>query len=118
MRGMLLIFRPGERAPQQIELDHCPELDELKGYIGGGHLKLVPGFRSIAHYDMVIDCVAYGDEDGKRNKLEANNIATILWDLALRRNGSGLLQPDGRAIDWLVGPIVVLFGDRELMETL
>ena len=104
--------------PQQIELDHCPELNELQSHIGGGYLELVPGFRSIAHYDMIMDCIVYADEDGKRKKLEINSIATILWDIALRRNGTGLLRPDGRAVDWLVGPVVVLFGDRELMAEL
>lgn len=118
MRGTLLVFQPGRLAPQVIELDHQPQLDELKRCLDGGHLELVPGFRSITHYNVVMDCVAFSDEDGKRKRLEVNNIATVLWDVALRRNGTGLLRPDGRAIDWLVGPIIVLFGDRELMAEL
>lgn len=117
MRGTLLVFKPGQLAPQLIELDHRPELDDLKKHIDG-HLELVPGFRSIVHYDVVMDCIVYADEDGKRKKLEVNNAATVLWDAALRRNGTGLLRPNGRAIDWLVGPVVVLFGDHELMAEL
>lgn len=117
MRGSMLIFKPGQLAPQIIELDHRPELDDLKKYIDG-YLELVPGFRSIVHYNVVMDCIVFCDEDGKRKRLEVNNIATVLWDAALRRNGTGLLRPDGRPIDWLVGPIVVLFGDRELMAEL
>jgi hypothetical protein len=101
-----------------IEFTREPTLEQLKKGIGGGYLELVPGFRSIVYGNVVMDCVAFRDEDGKRKGFDVNNVATIAWDAALRRNGTGLLRPDGRPVDWLVGQVAVVFGDKEFMEAL
>lgn len=118
MRGTMLIFQPYEMRPRVVEFKKAPTLEELKNGIGGGYLELVPGFRTVVHAGAVMDCVAFCDEDGKLNGLDVNNPATIAWDQALRRNGNGLLRADGRAVDWLVGLVAVLFGDKEFMEAL
>lgn len=118
MKGTMLIFRPYEPHPQVTEFQRPPTLEELKTAIGGGYLELVPSFRSIPYGGVVMDCIAFCDEDGKRKQLDVNNMATIAWDAALRRNGAGLLRPDGRPVDWLVGQVAILFGDKEFMEAL
>lgn len=118
MKGTLLIFRPGQPLPDSQEIYGEPTLEMLKDAIGGGYLEIVPGFRTIAYAGVVMDCVAFCDEDGKHKAFSANNIATVAWDHALRRNGTGLLRPDGRPVDWLAGPIAVVFGDREFMKAL
>jgi hypothetical protein len=118
MKGTMIIFHPYKRQPQVIEFTREPTVAELKAGIGGGYLELVPGFRTIVYGNVVMDCVAFCDEDGKGRGLDVNNVATIAWDAALRRNGIGLLRPDGRPIDWLVGQVAVVFGDKEFMKAL
>jgi hypothetical protein len=70
-----------------------------------GYLELVPRFvRYQGHA-----CVAFCDEDGKRKGLPPNAIATELWRLQVAvRNFS----------DFLVGPVVIVYGPPEFMKAL
>jgi hypothetical protein len=130
MRGVMLIYQPHVSRPEVRHFSHAPNLDDLREAIGGGWIEKVPGFHSIEHEGEVHLCVALADEEGKceyrtapgkteRKPDPTNNIATMLWDQALRRTGQlGLLMPNGQAADWLCGRIVVLFGDKQFMESL
>ena len=101
-------------------IEGAPQLETLKAGVGGGWIELIPQFDS---YEVapgeVVSCVAFCDEEGKLKNLTTNNIATVLWDKAMRRaGGPGLLQRDGTAADYLVGQIAIVFGDDEFMEAL
>jgi hypothetical protein len=126
MKGTMLIFRPHEPMPEQKDYASSPTLDELKTAIGGGWIELVPGFNSIAigvrgaQSGVILDCVAFCDEEGKLKHLPPNDIATVTWDQALRRKGGpGLLDAaSGMPVDRLCGTVIVLFGDRGFMASL
>jgi hypothetical protein len=45
----------------------------------------VPGFRSIRYANVVMDCVALCNANGKPKGLAMNDLATIAWKEALRR---------------------------------
>jgi hypothetical protein len=122
VKGVGLIYKPGEALPERLEFDRPPELQELKNAIGGGYLELVPGFTSIAASGIPrrrLRCVAFCDEHGKlamRDRgIQAFNLtATLLWESAEHR----VRDEHGDFIDYLVGPVLVLFGDDEFMESL
>lgn len=119
MKGLMLTFLPYQSKPVVRELTAEPPLHEIKAGIGGGYLEAVPGFTSIIIDGKRWDCIAYCDEDGKHKNLETNNWATIQWEVALRNSGHpGLLDPFGRVVDWLVGPVVVLAGDQQFMRSM
>jgi hypothetical protein len=115
MRGTMLIFKPYQGKPEVVEFDRPPDLLDLKRGIGGGYLELVPHFKTIPYNGVVMNC----DEEGKRKELPTNNAANLHWQEALRRAGlPGLLTADGRLVDYLVGQVIVLFGDKQFMESL
>lgn len=127
MIGTALIY--GIDVEVQItDLDAMPDLKFLRDAIDGGYIELVPYFNTIADELGVIQpCVVFCDEDGKRKNLPLNSEATKLWDLALRRltdkdgnplTPSGLINPDGSTADVLVGPVIVLTGDAEFMDSM
>jgi hypothetical protein len=120
MRGTIVIIDPAEDAPCAVALDRPVTLEELKGAVGGGWLEAVPGFTTLPWGGIVMDCVAFCDEEGKLKNLPHNQVATDLWEQSLRRKGVNLYAPHPfRAEpDYLVGPIAVVFGDREFMEKL
>jgi hypothetical protein len=107
MKGRLTIVPVDPTAPvSSKELAGVPRLEALKAGIGGGYIEVVPYFTRYRGER----CVAFCDEDGKLHGLPVNRVATALWyaqltePLALR--------------DYLVGPIVIVTGDRELLEEL
>ena len=104
MKGVLTII-PASGAVSSKKLAAPPALEDLQGGVGG-YIELVPGFN---HWQGE-RCVAFCDEDGKRKKLPYNMRATKRW----------YDQMQGPFIrkDVLVGPIVIVTGDRELMEEL
>jgi hypothetical protein len=119
MKGTIVILQPTKALPLAIEMDRPADLEILKKAIGGGYLELVPRFTSFVWEGELQTCVAFCDEDGKRKGMLTNNRATLAWEQALRRTGHpGLLDAFGRAVDWLVGDIAIVFGDSEFMETL
>lgn len=111
MRGcMMVIFEDGHKVI--TELDHVPTLNDLRTGVGG-LIELIPYFDSIRHGDSVHPCIAYCNEEGKLHGMKFNLEATKDWAFALARNpmhGRGMLP------DYLVGPIVVLWGDTEFMK--
>lgn len=118
MRGSMIIFHPSKPEPELREFDRPLTGQELHNVVGG-YIEVVPGFRTVAYCGVVLDCVAFCNEDGKRDKLPLNEFATLAWGRACHRSGLGeLYQPDGIPKDWLVGDIAVVFGDREFMREL
>jgi len=85
------------------QIDHPPTLEELRNKLGGGYLELVPLFTEW-HGER---CAAFCDEEGKLKSLPINVLATSAW-----YSSAG---PDRRISDVLVGPIVVITGDEELL---
>jgi hypothetical protein len=118
MRGTMLIFRPGNSAPEAKHYKQSPSLEELHTAVGG-YLEIVPDFKTIAYAGTVMNCQALCNENGKLNHLPVNEGATYAWEHALRREGLSLLDDKTRTYkDYLVGQIAVLFGDAEFMASL
>src|SRR5262249_12907342 len=84
MHGTLLVFQPDAPLPQVTEFSRPPTLEQVQAAVGS-NLQVVPGFRSIRYGNVVIDCVALCDANGKLKSLVMNNLATIAWKQALRR---------------------------------
>jgi hypothetical protein len=80
-----------------------PTLEEFQAIVGG-NIELIPGFVTLGG----AVCIAYCNEEGKLNKLPFNATATALWDEAT----------GGAFDDILVGDVVVITGDEELMEAM
>lgn len=100
-------------------------LEKMKAAIGGGYIEKIPGFDTIIVDKVKHKCVALCDEDGKRKEMPINPVATELWDDALKRRGHPGLAPllPGMALafglaDFLVGPVVVLYGDAQFLRAL
>lgn len=105
MRGVLTII-PVSGAVSSKELAAPPALQDLQGGVGG-YIELVPHFTRYQGKD----CVAFCDEDGKRKGLPVNTHASTLW--FLQQTDRGVIHHD-----WLVGPIVIVTGDKALMREL
>lgn len=105
MKGRLTIIPPTGAVSSQ-ELAAPPRLEDLQGGVGGGYIEIVPGFNRFHGRK----CVAFCDEDGKRKELSSNPRATELWYAQMQ--GPFLYN------DILVGPIVIITGDKELLEEL
>jgi hypothetical protein len=114
MRGVLTIIPVGDGAVSSKELAAPPALAALQRGVGGGTIEVVPYF---TRYDAEPGygpykgepCVAFCNEEGKLNGLPINFRATALWHAQ---------EPRFIGRDVLVGPIVIVTGDRELMEEL
>jgi hypothetical protein len=124
MKGTMITIAPDsalatEPVDPAVARDVARMLAKMKVGIGGGWLEKVPGFNSITIGKEKHDSVALCDEDGKIKQMSFNQKATMMWHEALRAQGHpGLCTPDGRLADYLVGTIVVLYGDQEFMEAL
>lgn len=118
MNGTMLIYEPLHVRPHEVALVQAPELTNLQEIVGG-HLEQVGGFHAIERDGDWLACVAFVDDDSRCKQRPLNRLATLLWDQALRHAGHpGLLLADWLAVEWLVGTVVVLYGDLEFMETL
>lgn len=119
MNGVMFTYQPGRSTPDAKPLDAAPTLEALQAGVGGD-IEHVPMFDTIQDDGGATHkCVCFCNEEGKLDGLPVNNLATVLWDRALKRSGHhGLLQSNGRPADVLVGPIVVIIGDDELLEAL
>jgi hypothetical protein len=115
MRGEFLIYGSGGDVAAR-ELKQVPGLEQLREGVGGS-VEQVPMFETINRHGTVRDCVAFCEEDGKAKGRAVNPVATMLWDLALRRAqiGNGLRDSEGRVRDYLVGDVIVVVGDAELL---
>lgn len=113
MKGTLLVSSPNVRVLDELPLDHCPDNHELQRHLGGGWLEQVPGFNTVATRGQLHRCIAFSDEDGKMKGLPRNHYATVLWKLAWKRT-----KPDLELPSFLVGPVLIIYGDDELMSNL
>jgi len=103
MKGRLTIIRSdGTRAV--TDLSAPPTLEQLREGVGGP-IEVVPFFTTFAD----AACVAFCHEEGKLDGLPVNLTDQALWETAV----GGPIQTD-----ILVGPIVIVSGDTELLEAL
>ncbi len=134
MRGQAFIYRPEKAEPEVVALDSCPSADFLQSAVGG-HFQLVPNWTQFELAGATMPCRAFCNEEGKLGMpgprpgiLPVNNAATRLWDRALRKlkNDAGeQIYPTGlfdlrtgTPIDHIVGTVIVVTGDDELMNAL
>jgi hypothetical protein len=124
MKGTMMTIAPDspvaiEPVDPAVARDVARMLAKMKFGIGGGYIEKVPGFDSIKIDNKTHNCVALCDEDGKRKGMPYNEPATMMWHAALLAQGHpGLWTPHGGLADYIVGPIVILYGDQEFMEVL
>jgi hypothetical protein len=115
MNGSMLVMAP-DRKPVETKLTAPPDLETLHKHVGG-YIEVVPHFQSIVwpRGDTVRRrCVALCNEDGKRLRLAHNNLAELFWCASLAADfGMSSCRPD-----YLVGTVVILFGDAAFMESL
>jgi hypothetical protein len=123
MQGTMLIIRPGANVVEEHKLNAAPRMHEMQRVVGGW-LEHVPSFGSITHDGRICPCVCLVNEEGKfsystfpgqtgrREPLEANGYATSLW-LAAQEH-----HPLPVAPDVLCGPVLILIGDREFMQSI
>jgi hypothetical protein len=134
MKGKTYLYRVGEPNPIVTELDRPLDLDPLQKAVEG-FIEVVPYFDTFVPPSDIksfnegepLPCVVFCNEEGKIHKLPVNYQATRLWDCALRRvrdanakalYPNGLSRPDGGSADVLVGPVLIVTGDPEFMESL
>jgi hypothetical protein len=103
MKGVLYIIPADPTAiRQRCEITAPPTVEELRKIVGG-YIGTVHGFTSIDIYGdgPAMPCVAFCNEDGKRQDLPVNWLATGLWRDALARKGSRLAEAAAmRTISW------------------
>lgn len=104
MRGRMLIYEPLRYRPIVDHLIHPPELTRLQHAVGGW-IEEVKMFDTIDLDDAIIGCVAFCNGEGRKQDLDINVHATLLWRTALRRKN---IKPINEILH---GPIVVLVGD-------
>jgi hypothetical protein len=112
MKGGLFIIRQ-DGLVERRELTRPPTGKELHDIIDG-YLEIVPFWNHLKTLDINSSCVAFCDSDGKTvgNK-KLNESATTMWENVLRLQGKTSI-----GVDYLVGDIVVVWGDRQLLEAL
>ena len=113
MIGSLLIYRPTYPEPLIEEIERPPTAEQLHDLVHG-YIELIPHFNTIIHKGTKRACAAFCNEHGKINGLIINVPATRLWHVALERTIGAVVPFD----DYLVGTIVVIIGDKELMRNL
>ena len=116
MKGTMLIYT-SEGGLIVRPIDKVPDADVIHHALGDD-MEVVPHFVTIDHGDKCYACVAFAGEHGKMKvpPLPINYRATLQWERSLRRQDMTLFNPD--MDDHLVGPVVVIFGDDELMRKL
>jgi hypothetical protein len=112
MPGTMLIIHPDATAPiQEVTCSAAPSGEALQKHVDG-HIELVPYFTTITHAGRRHACAAFCSENGKLHGRPHNERANDLWDKALAHRGIG------RSGDYLVGTIVVVYGDSGFMRKL
>ena len=112
MNGTMLIISPSG-STKTVPLRAVPDLERLQEEVGGS-LEQVSSFDSVAYRGTTYPCVAFCDEEGKIKTKQQNIPATKLWINALARHGISSAKLD----DVLCGKVIIIFGDRELMDAL
>jgi hypothetical protein len=110
MNGTMLIISPSGSI-KTCPLHAAPDLDRLQEELGGW-LEQVSRFDTVMYHGSLRPCVAFCNEEGKLKGMKTNLRATQMWTIALGRHG--IPSPT----DILCGNVVIIFGDRELMEAL
>jgi hypothetical protein len=106
MKGKLTILRPGKK--QEIVEMTSPLRLQLMNDIAGGDIEQIPYWSTYEGEE----CVVFGNTNAKMNKLQVNKSANADWHDARVREGI-----KGKPEDELRGPIVIVTGDAEFMET-
>ena len=118
MQGTMIVIPP-DGPLKRLAVARVSESDMLTMLqtAVGGYIEAVPHLKTYRDDDRgIVPCVAFCNEDGKRPPgLPYNQRANLLWSAALSREQRGLDSP---APDHLVGTVVILFGDKEFMESL
>jgi hypothetical protein len=113
----MLIYNPNEKLAMIKPIASPPEVEDIRTILSGP-LQLVPNFNNVLYGDKTQTCIAYVNENGKLTNAAFNQAATAEWERALNRQSQSLRRNDGVIVDYLVGPVVVLFGDDEFMKEL
>src|SRR3954470_16511001 len=103
MKGQIIVIAVDGTA-MIGELDTTPALEQLQAGVGG-NIEIVPYFIKYGN----APCVAFCNEEGKLEGLPVNTTAQRLWEDAY---GDRITE------DVLVGPIVIVTGDDELLNSL
>ena len=105
MRGTMVTIKPDGTLISK-QLDATPTLEQLQAVVGGD-IEQVPHFHSYGGER----CVALCNEHGRMQGLPFNYPAHTQWEVAVGRTIN--VGSDG-----LLGTVVVIYGDDELMESL
>jgi hypothetical protein len=109
MKGLAFII-PVSGPIREIELTEPVPLKLLQEAVGG-YIEAVPYFSTYEGEP----CVAFCNENGKLDGLSLNIRATEAWDIGM----GGPLARGGRAMsDVLVGDVIIITGDVEMLEEL
>jgi len=111
MKGSIISILP-DGTTTEFQIEGPPQLEMLKGAIGGGHLEVVPYLDTVGIKGIVHKCIAFCDEEGKIKGLSFNRVANELWHLAQLARKRVVIS------DRLVGPVAIVYGDKEFMEEL
>lgn len=103
MKGTMFVIENNKTTVVKFQ-GRKPTLNELQTAVHGP-IELVPFFDQ--HEGR--PCLAFCNELGKLNGMPVNNTATYMWQLAVAPR---------HLWDQLVGPVVVLTGNREFLESL
>jgi hypothetical protein len=102
MKGELITIK-ADGAIERTPITAPPGLEALQKAVGG-YIEKVPCFDTFEKKT----CIALCNEEGKLKQLPVNEEATFLWHA----------QNQGMISDCLVGTVVLIRGDKKLMEAL
>jgi hypothetical protein len=87
-----------------VPLTAPPTVEQLQAAVDG-YIETIPFFTTFDGRE----CIAFCNEEGKLHEMAPNLFAQALWEIAIGRS---------IADDFLVGPVAIVVGDRELLEAL
>lgn len=103
MQGQLTTIKPDGTITVQ-PITSVPSLEDLQSYVGG-YIEMVPMWEQF----LGRDCIVFCHEEGKLHGDPVNEVATSLWKVQLLQ--VGILTPD-----ILVGTVIIIAGDEELLS--
>lgn len=113
MQGTITTIAPDGAITIKTYTAEIP-LEDLNEAVGG-YIESVPFFTTYEGRECVVFC----NEHGKIKDLPRNEPANKLWDALLAAYPKPLSRiSDGREVDYLVGTIAIIQGDREFMRAL
>lgn len=108
MKGTMLVIATDGSIQRRELTDPTNLLPVLQKEVGG-YIEVVPYFSRFLDESEMKRCVVLCNENGKLDGLPYNALATALWQDELRKLG-------GSIDDVLVGPVLVIMGDKEFMD--